>query len=80
MENPLKIQAKIMQLNALSTPAGKPIVNEWIAFAGYSAVTYAALASNRLPQFNPTMGIIVKTFMNMITGEIKLFNAYLFEN
>ena len=80
MENPLKIQAKIAQLNALSTPPGKPVVNEWVAFMGYSAVTMASLVQGGTPIFNPSGGIAVKAFMNMVTGEIKLFNAYMFEN
>ncbi|MDE1970779.1 MAG: hypothetical protein KGI50_04380 [Patescibacteria group bacterium] len=81
MENPLKIQAQLNELNRQSTPDGQPVVNEWIAFQGYSALTYAQLeASSPLPRFNPTMGIVVKTFLNTRTGEIKTFNAYMFEN
>jgi hypothetical protein len=80
MENPLKVQAKIVELNAASTTLGHPAVYEWIAFQGYSALTYASLETPQPPRFNPTVGIVVKTFMNTRTGEIKTFNAYIFEN
>ena len=80
MVNPIKIQGKIAELNALSTPPGHPTVNEWVAFDGYSALTYASYGTDYIPQFNPTIGIVVKAFINWRTGEIKIFNARLFEN
>ena len=91
MENPLTVQAKINELNAISTQPGQPIVNEWIAFQGYSAIIYATIPAYvtpsafaglppmRHPTFNPSAGIAVKAFMNSRTGEIKMFNAYMFE-
>ena len=79
MEDPIKIQGKIAELNQLSTDPGRPIVNEWVAFAGYAAITQAFVSKGQTPQFNPTAGITVKAFINWRTGEIKMFNALMFE-
>ena len=70
MEDPVKVQQKINELNELG--------GNWIANKGYFAVTGFDF-NNGKPIFSPSLGIPVKVFNNTITGEVKIFLATGFE-
>jgi hypothetical protein len=50
----------------------------WIALEGLHALTTVINNGQGNISFNPGSGIVVKTFLNQSTGEIKLFPAKLF--
>ena len=80
MENPLKVQARVDELNATEIRAGVPEPNEWVAINGYFALTGFDFNHGKgQPNFNPGYGVPVKVFRNIRTGEIKTYSAYFFE-
>lgn len=50
----------------------------WIALDGIQALTTVINNGPDNISFNPGSGIVVKTFVNQTTGEIKLFPAKIF--
>lgn len=50
----------------------------WIALDGIQALTTVINNGSGNISFNPGSGIVVKTFVNQTTGEIKLFPAKIF--
>ena len=50
----------------------------WVALDGIQALTTVINNGSGNISFNPASGIVVKTFVNQTTGEIKLFPAKIF--
>ena len=72
-ENPQKVQDKVTELNKLTKG------QEWIPAIGFHAMTVVEIAkAGQKPVFNPASGLIVRSFVNTTTGEIKSFAATLF--
>lgn len=65
--------AQIIESLNLSTPN-----QTWIALDGIQALTTVINNGQGKISFNPASGIVVKTFVNQTTGEIKLFPAKIF--
>lgn len=80
MENPLKVQAKINELNSREPRGGLGGLsqNAWVATVGYFALTGFDY-NNGAPTFNAGFGVPVKVFTNIRTGEIKIYAASIFE-
>ena len=80
MENQIKVQTKINELNASEIRPGFPNPTEWTAIGGYFSMTGFDFNHGKgQPIFNPSFGVPVKVFMNSRTGEVKTFSAYFFE-
>ncbi len=67
-----KIKDKIRELKNESSG------DNWISIDGMQALTRAENKNSRW-EFNPTSGIILKSFFNLRTGEIKIFPLQIFE-
>lgn len=65
--------AEIIELLNTSTPG-----QVWIALDGIQALTTVINNGSNNISFNPGSGIVIKTFVNQSTGEIKLFPAKIF--
>lgn len=65
--------AQIIESLNTSTPG-----QIWIALDGIQALTTVINSGSGNISFNPGSGIVVKTFVNQTTGEIKLFPAKIF--
>jgi len=65
--------AQIIEALNRSTPG-----QIWIALDGIHALTTVTNGGMTGITFNPASGIVVKTFVNQNTGEIKLFPAKIF--
>lgn len=50
----------------------------WVPLDGLYALTTVINSGSNNISFNPGSGIVVKTFLNQITGEIKIFPAKIF--
>ena len=50
----------------------------WIALDGVQALTTVTYTSTTDIAFNPGSGVVIKTFVNQNTGEMKLFPAKIF--
>jgi len=72
MEDPEKVQSKILELNA--TTPGK----SWVPYVGYHALTSVEFVVAGA-QFKPNAGVVVKAFMNTVTYEIRVFPYTIFE-
>ena len=68
MQDPAKISLKIRELGV-----------GWQEAEGYHALTRVEYGRNQPAVFNPASGIPLKIFVNITTGEIKMFLAILFE-
>lgn len=68
--DPTKVQQKLNELNA----AGNPGAPNWIVSEGLKAVTSMSLEGEKIT-FNPNAGIPLKVFVNITSGEVKLFDA-----
>lgn len=73
-ESPSKVQAKVIALNKVA-PTGQ---KKWAALDGFNALTTVNFTVTGQANFNPGHGYPVKAFVNNVTGEIKLYSAYLF--
>lgn len=83
MEDPQKVAKKIVDLNNASwRESGSPPMARapqvWQEFTGYNALTKFDF-NNGAPIFHPSVGIPLKAFLNIVTGEVKLFVASIFE-
>ena len=76
MEDPLKVQQKINDLNS-NDPQGA--LKPWIHYSGYFALTRVELNDGVGPVFNPSIGIPMKVFTHQLTGEIRMFPSQFFE-
>lgn len=71
--DPARVQAKIREL-ALETP----LHPNWVASDGFHALTVLTVEGDKV-NFNPNLGIPLKTFINSDTGEIRTFDARAFK-
>lgn len=76
MEDPKKVDQKILELNKLDKSGG-----DWVAGEGYVSLMFTEgdLRAKKNIAMNPHKGYAVKLFVNTLNGEIKLFPAILFE-
>lgn len=75
MENPFKVQQKLNLLNR-NLPT-KP----WFAAEGFHSLnTFKFGSVGQGPEFRGGEGIPIKVFVNKITGEFKIYSAYLFKD
>ena len=66
-----KVKAKIAELNKKFPPS------TWDEADGYHSLNSLECTQEK-PTFLPNQGIPLKVFVNLTTGEIKLFNAKVF--
>ncbi len=50
----------------------------WKEISGYQALTMVNIETSGAV-FNPASGVVVKTFVDTVTGEIKIFPSSMFE-
>lgn len=87
MENPLRVQAKVNELNLAEPREGgmggllmpQAVSTAWTAVPGYFALT-GFNNTGGIPAFNANYGYIVKIFVNSKTGEMKIYPFNLFES
>lgn len=72
MEDPQKVQDKIIELNKNSK------VGKWLAVEGYQALIDVRWKDGDEITFNLDQGYTLKVFVNNVTGEVKMFAAELF--
>ena len=80
MEDSQKIRAKLNELN--KTPLGNLLntKQEWQAVGGYfSFIGFTPNPTGQGGTFNTSYGYIVKIFVNVKTGEMKIYPYQLFE-
>lgn len=66
--DPTKVQKLLNQLNK-----GKN--GPWVPLDGYRALTVLEFQSDKSATFNPSEGIPLKVFINVKTGEIKIYHV-----
>lgn len=71
MESQAKVEALLKTLNR-----GK-VQGEWIAAPGNNALTIVEINGTEA-NFNPSSGMPLKAFININTGEIKIYHASVF--
>lgn len=75
MENPEKVERKLAELNR------NMITRPWFAAEGFHALnTFKFGAVGQGPTFKSDEGIPIKVFVNKVTGEFKIYSAYLFKD
>lgn len=71
--DPQKIQQQVNALN-VDTPG-----QIWIVLDGFSALTTVEFKDDGPATFDPSRGLPLKTFINTVTGEVKIFHANMFK-